>query len=153
MSSLWGNPVWNLFHTFAEKVNDDWYRRNYYMCFDMFKKICHYLPCPVCTMHAKRYLQRIKSHNVNTKAKLQNMFFHFHNSVNARTGKSPFKAENLVIYQKKHLGIILHNFVQTYAKNYNTQLLAGRMPSRNKRRDIANSILKWFRQFWREFNH
>ena len=153
MSSLWGNAVWSLFHTFAEKVDERAYAVYYISCLDMFKKICKYLPCPVCTMHANAYLNSIRSDDVNTKSKLRKMFLHFHNIVNYRLGKPQFKEENLIMYQRKNLASVIHNFVQTYAKKYNSQLLAGRMPTRNMRRNIAASVLKWFRKFWRIFHH
>tara|TARA_Y100001970_G_scaffold291041_1_gene426827 strand:- start:3101 stop:3562 length:462 start_codon:yes stop_codon:yes gene_type:complete len=152
MSALWGNATWILFHTFAEKVNEHFYQQHYPVCLNMFKKICQYLPCPVCCEHATAYLKYIKPQHVNTKAKLQHMFYTFHNEVNRRIRTPLYPKENLILYREKTMNSVLHNFVQTYAKKYNSTLLAGQISSRNTRRRIAHSVLKWFRNHWQMFH-
>jgi len=152
MSALWGNATWTLFHTFAEQVDETFYRNNYPSCLNMFKKICRHLPCPDCCAHATAYLKYIQPADVNTKAKLQRMFYTFHNTVNRRLRTPLFPEENLILYSQKPMNAVLHNFVQTYAKKYNSTLLAGRMPSRNMRRRVAHGVLKWFRQHWQMFH-
>ena len=152
MSALWGNATWTLFHTFAEQIDETFYKQHHSTCLDMFKKICQHLPCPDCRAHATAYLKNIKPADVNTKAKLRRMFYIFHNRVNQRLHTPLFPEGNLIIYSLETMNTVLHNFVQTYAKKYDIGLSPGHISTRNRRRQVARSVLQWFHKHWNMFH-
>ena len=55
----WGPPTWYFLHGFAEKINKEYYESNVLTCFDIIKKICFALPCPICRNHAISYLSNL----------------------------------------------------------------------------------------------
>ena len=103
MSSFWSSPVWLFFHTFAQKINKDFFKKKRIQCLQIIAQICSvYLPCPMCRRHATAYIRKHLT-NIKTKADLILFFFNFHNSVNQRIHKPIFKFENLKIYNKYNL--------------------------------------------------
>ena len=85
--AFWGTPTWYLFHSLAEKVNEEKYKKHYMIVWNFIKEICNALPCPYCKAHATNYVNGISILNINTKQKLITTLFNFHNDVNVRTGK------------------------------------------------------------------
>ena len=57
--------------------------------------ICVNLPCPVCSAHAKEYMEKINFNTIRTKEDLKNMLFQFHNNVNLRKNVYLFPREQL----------------------------------------------------------
>jgi hypothetical protein len=80
-------------------------------------QICNHLPCPECTTHAKEFWYKVKTANIKTKMDLINLLFVFHNMVNKRKGRMPFKYENLQFYETKNL-INTYNY---FSRNFNTK--------------------------------
>jgi hypothetical protein len=115
MTNNWGKPTWFFFHSLAEQVNDEFYKKNYKTIFNFIVRICTCLPCPDCTKHATLYLNKIHPSSVNTKEKLQNMLFSFHNTVNIRKRKPIFN--NFNIYKFSRLDLIFNEFKNQYINN------------------------------------
>ena len=44
--SRWSIPTWYLFHGIAEKIDEQYYKENYFKVFQLFIIICNNLPCP-----------------------------------------------------------------------------------------------------------
>tara|TARA_X000000368_G_scaffold389359_1_gene351654 strand:- start:1048 stop:1623 length:576 start_codon:yes stop_codon:yes gene_type:complete len=95
--AYWGTPTWFLFHTIAARIKTDYYALNYQYIWGFIKKCCGTLPCPFCRQHAIDYTNNISLSNINTKEKLQNVLFHFHNTANTNSGS---KTENISILEK-----------------------------------------------------
>jgi hypothetical protein len=57
---VWGPPIWILFHTLAEKINESDYSRIGLELYGYIRQICNYLPCPDCSQHATRFLSTVK---------------------------------------------------------------------------------------------
>ena len=70
MSRLWAPPTWYFFHTFAEKINTQFYRHNVSHCFNIIRQICYNLPCPDCRYHATNYINKIRFQDGSTKENL-----------------------------------------------------------------------------------
>ena len=118
MKAYWGTPTWLLFHSLAEKVNEEKYKKHYMVVWNFIKEICASLPCPYCKQHAVSYVNSISISEINTKNKLINRLFVFHNDVNVRTGKS--KKNNVVLYKYKsaNLNKILELFTSRFFVSY-----------------------------------
>ena len=69
MSGLyrWAPPTWIFFHTFAAKVNKQFFEANRDQCLSIIKMACSCLPCPECTRHSTHFLKTVNGNNVKTK--------------------------------------------------------------------------------------
>ena len=116
--AYWGTPTWLLFHSLAEKVNEAKYKQHYMVVWNFIREICASIPCPYCKQHAVNYTNSIQISQINTKEKLINTLFVFHNDVNVKTGKS--KSNNIVLYKYKsaNLNKILELFMNRFFVSY-----------------------------------
>ena len=97
---VWGPPIWNLFHTLIEKVNENAYPYISRQLFNIIVRICKFLPCPECSNDATLFLAKLKIENLKTKHDLKNTFYLFHNYVNAKKRKPLFNYANINIYKR-----------------------------------------------------
>ena len=101
----WSIPTWMFFHGIAEKVDETYYKNNYKDVFDIIRTICQNLPCPYCREHATNYCKTLTDNKINSKEKLKNELFIFHNNVNKKLDKK--------IFNKSILKIFLSSFLLT----------------------------------------
>jgi len=99
---IWGKYTWTFLHCLAEKIKEPYYHRYKNLLFEIFRIVCHNLPCPICQVHAKEKLAQTNFNLLRTKEQFKQYVFNFHNSVNER----------------KSLGIADISILQTY-KLYN----------------------------------
>lgn len=140
----WGPPTWYLFHTLAEKVNENNFA---YIRNDLVNNIisiCKNLPCPKCASHASEYMSKININSIRTKHDLKNMLFVFHNEVNSRTGTPQFSYEEL---NDKYSKAITTNIIQTFFvffqdKSFNVSSITNNM----HRARLIESLKNWFLQ-------
>lgn len=118
MSKEWGAPTWMFFHTFAEKINDEFYRKHTPYILGLFKQICSALPCPTCQVHATQYMSRIHVRSVLTKDQFKEMLWTFHNTVNRRLKKPVFTKDQMQMYQRIHLPKIMKYFRDQMYRNW-----------------------------------
>ena len=111
--NIWGKFTWIFFHVLVSKIKDD-NLEIIGQTFSMIRNICNNLPCPTCTSHAKDFLSKIKPSEINSKEKLVNLLYCFHNTVNQRKKKPIFKYEDLKPYENFNLAISFNNFAQAY---------------------------------------
>ena len=114
----WGNATWLMFHSIAEKINKDWYVKNYQFVWKFIKNCCFNLPCPFCRDHAINYIKNIDMTQINTKEKLIRYLFDFHNSVNSRVRNKIYKLHELSKYKKANMNNIFRNFEINFFKMY-----------------------------------
>jgi len=55
---VWGPPIWNLFHTLAEKIHEDKFEILGEKLLFFIKRISTNLPCPICSQHAAKFFTR-----------------------------------------------------------------------------------------------
>tara|TARA_B000000475_G_C15999637_1_gene448417 strand:- start:2042 stop:2635 length:594 start_codon:yes stop_codon:yes gene_type:complete len=115
---FWGKPTWILFHSLAEKANDEKYKVHYNELWDFIRNICGGLPCPYCRADASKYINNIPLSSVNTKDKLKKVLFDFHNYVNIKTGKSVENINILEKYKNANLKKILEFFIARFFVSY-----------------------------------
>jgi len=152
MSGLyrWAPPTWAFFHTFAAKVNKQFFEANRDQCLSIIKMACNCLPCPECTRHAIHFFTRVNRNTVKTKEDLILMLFDFHNSVNRRLGKAQFTKESLVMYNNYRIDIALVNFINGYSSKYGS-IMSGIISTLGKRQSTARAIRSWMKNNWNNF--
>ena len=149
MSKRWSHPTWAFFHTFGEKVEESFYNRNRDICLQIIKTICGLLPCPVCRVHATRYMKRINIQQLPTKEHFKNMLFNFHNDVNRRLRKSKFPKGRLVLYQKRNVIHLIDMMCKEIKSYYKTNMfhMSITSPDFTMLNNIQTSIHKYVRFF------
>jgi len=136
----WGQPTWYFFHSFAEKINKDFYQKNAHECNNIIKQICNNLPCEFCTKHAKEFLKLHPLNKIKTKSEFKEYLFYFHNVVNLKTNKKEMNRSILKKYENSKFENIVKYFIQNFKKreyvtlNFNNQL---------QRQDIIKKIINW----------
>lgn len=125
----WGAPIWTFFHTLAEKIKPEYYQKKSKELFDIITLICKNLPCPICTEHATKYLNKINVLSLKTKDDMKLMLFQFHNEVNKRKQYQHFSLSEL---DSKYASAVtlqaMNNFIASYSKkSRNVQLIATEM--------------------------
>lgn len=149
MSSVWGPPIWTLFHALAAKVKEDKFVQIKPQLISFIKMICFNLPCPNCAMHAKSVLAKIRFERILNPTMLQNFLYTFHNSVNKRKNKPEFDRTKLPVYADVNLVSAFNNFVAVFHTRGNMKMLAESF----QRAQIVKSFKKWFANNLQHFNH
>ena len=121
---IWGPPVWRLFHTLAEKINENSYPILSRSLFHIIVRICKYLPCPECSSDASNFLAKINPENLKTKDSFKKMLYLFHNYVNSKKRKGLFNYSNINVYKNYKLGPIVNHFISVYNTRGNMKLLS-----------------------------
>ena len=114
----WGTPTWYLFHSIAAKINEEYYKNNYKMVWQFIKSVCSQLPCPYCRSHALLYVNKINDTQVNTKEKLIDILYNFHNHVNTNSGSKQYSKEKLDVYKKANIQKMFNFFLSRFFKSY-----------------------------------
>jgi hypothetical protein len=112
----WGPTTWTFMHTLAEKIKDASFPLIGQELISKIVNICHHLPCPECTLHAKQFWSNVKISNVHSRTDLINLLHMFHNMVNKRKKTLPFKQVDLQYYKTLNI-ITTYNI---FVKNFNT---------------------------------
>jgi hypothetical protein len=138
----WGEPIWYLFHTLAEKVRDDIFPEIRVELLNTIISICSNLPCPKCTSHATEYLKRVNFTSIQTKDDLKKLLFLFHNEVNKRKNLPLFQYNDLDDkYSKANTMKIITYFISEYSKtDFNVTMITENM----QRGMILDKLKKWF---------
>jgi hypothetical protein len=138
----WGEPTWFLLHTLAEKVKSESFPLIRNELLQNIYNICTNLPCPVCSDHARQYLNSINFNTILTKQDLKIILFNFHNQLNAKKGFPIFMENDLnEKYSKANTVNIIYNFMDSFLENDKIpQMMANGM----FRRRIASKISEWF---------
>jgi hypothetical protein len=144
---VWGPAIWTLFHTLAEKINDNAYPYLINSMFTIIVKICKFLPCPECSRDASSFLARININNYKTKREFKNMLYLFHNWVNSKKRKPLFNYGYINKYANLNLINVVNNFISNYNTKGNMKLLAETF----QRSFVIKDFVTWFRANIRAF--
>lgn len=110
----WGKPIWIFLHSVAANVNDDNFNLFKYEILQMIYMICTNLPCPTCSQHAQRYLSSVNFNSINSKQKLIEQLYLFHNSVNVRKNQPLYSESGL----SKYNNVNIHNVILDFFKAF-----------------------------------
>jgi hypothetical protein len=139
---VWGPTTWKLFHCLAEKIKIQ-HESNQSICIQLFqviKQICGALPCPDCSMHATHSLKNISNGEINTRQKLVNILYLFHNSVNRRKKKHLYNYSNINIYRTYNLLQVFRQFLSVFHTQGNMQQLTESF----RRQMVIKNVKGWF---------
>lgn len=136
---IWGNTVWFLFHTIAEKIREEKFNNAKPEIINIIKLTCKILPCPECSQHATELINSVKLEEITTKEELKLFLFNFHNHINNKLNKPIFNKEELNKYNKANIYIIIKNFNIIFSSNSNIPQL---MSSSFQRKTNLPHILK-----------
>ena len=136
---IWGNTVWFLFHTIAEKIKEEKLNDSKSDIINVIKLTCKCLPCPECSQHATELINSVKLEEIRTKEELKLFLFNFHNHINKKLNKPIFNQEELNKYSKANINIIIKNFNIIFSGNSNIPQL---MNSSFQRKTNLPIILK-----------
>ena len=120
---VWGPPIWLFFHTITSKVKDGLDINVYKGLFRIIKTICKNLPCPTCSTDATLFLSKINEDVINSKQKLINNIYIFHNYVNKKNNKQLFNYNKIVNYNQLDLAVVIRQFIRAYNTQGNMNLL------------------------------
>ena len=147
---VWGPATWTLFHTLAEKIKDEHYNELLPDMLIMIKRICMNLPCPDCSAHAIQTMSKVSASHFPTKDSFKTFLFHFHNSVNMRTGKQAVSLDELnAKYARANTFMIVPYFIKVFSyRNTNVRLLINSF-----HKDLLiKDFIKWMRENSFKFN-
>ena len=120
---VWGPPIWIFFHTITARVKDGLDVNVYKGLFRIIKTICKNLPCPTCSTDATLFLSKINEDVINSKQKLINNIYIFHNYVNKKNNKQLFNYNKIVNYNQLDLAVVIRQFIRAYNTQGNMNLL------------------------------
>ena len=120
---VWGPPIWLFFHTITSKIKDGLDINVYKGLFRIIKTICKNLPCPTCSTDATLFLSKINEDIINSKQKLINNIYIFHNYVNKKTHKKLFNYNMILNYNQLDLAVVIRQFIRAYNTQGNMNLL------------------------------
>jgi len=121
---VWGPPIWLFFHTITAKVKDDLDINVYKGLFRIIKTICKNLPCPTCSTDATQFLSKINEDVINSKQKLINNMYIFHNYVNKKNKKKLFNYNMILNYNQVDLAVTIRQFIRAYNTQGNMNLIS-----------------------------
>ena len=142
----WGPPTWEFMHTLVEKVK--WNPNIGQQLISILMQISSHLPCPECTQHAKEFWRYVQKDNIKGKEDLINLLYVFHNKVNVRKKKIPFKYTDLSKYKGKQL-------IKTYLifrDNFHTHGNMNLINESFHREAFKDRLNKWMISNIRNFN-
>lgn len=117
----WGNAVWLLFHTLAEKIKPE-YTEELIVIVSHITSICSNLPCPDCQQHASRVMAQVNKNAIAaSKETLIDFLWKFHNEVNKRTKAAFYTKEALDKYKTANTINVVKYFIQIMSKTSNNE--------------------------------
>lgn len=138
----WGQPIWFLFHTLAEKVKVDDFPYIKKELFNNIVLICKNLPCPTCASHATDFMSKVNFNVINTKEELKTLLFQFHNVVNHKKGFPIFTRVEL---DEKYSKAVTMNIINNFLIHFQNKHRSIQMIADDMYRQRLSLLLKdWF---------
>ena len=123
MTSTWGPQVWCFLHKLVASIKDESFHIIGNQALTYIIQICSMLPCPDCSNHARMFFNKINKSYVNSRTKLIDLLFIFHNEVNKRTKKQiTFPYNSLNMYDNINLYNAYNDFFKVYKINTSAKL-------------------------------
>ena len=139
--TAWGHPIWLFFHTLSYKIKETSFPLVGQELLRLIHGIATNLPCPVCSDHARTYMNNINFLAIQNKEQFINFLYQFHNSVNLRKGYSIFPREEI---DTKYSAAVLPAIFRTFEKAYQDKAYN---PSHIHDEFVRNRILKNMRDW------
>ena len=115
----WGNAVWLLFHTLAEKIKDE-HISELPILVSNITIIFNNLPCPDCQQHASKTMNMVNKNAIaSSKEALIDFLWKFHNDVNKRTKTLYYSKESLDKYKTSNTRNVIKHFIKIMSATSN----------------------------------
>lgn len=137
---LWGPHTWLFLHSLVEQVNENDYVSIKDSLFNIIKRICNFLPCPDCSIHAMNFLSRVTRNQINGKQDLINIIYLLHNSVNSRTRKPLYNHSDLSKYKNINVFKAYYNFSLVYNTKGNMRMASDNFQRQYVLKDVADFL-------------
>lgn len=148
---IWGNHIWTLFHTLAEKISPESFLIVGNDLIDIVIKICGNLPCPTCSEHALYYISKNKFNTtyITSKEQFRLALFNFHNYVNNEKRYQQFSIDELSgRYANLNTISVIQNFMTVFKdKHFSINMISNDF-HRNR---IVTQLTQWFKENIRLF--
>jgi hypothetical protein len=119
----WGPNTWKYLHTYTIHINEKHFIKHRNDIIGHLVKVATNLPCPICSTHAKEYLNNRTLHRINNKEALVKLFFDFHNQVNKNKHKSQETVDILNSYQHNSIRDCARVYLQTWVQSSKSRYL------------------------------
>jgi hypothetical protein len=117
----WGNAVWLLFHTLAEKIKDE-HTSELPLLVSHISDICNNLPCPDCQQHASKTMTQVNKSTITaSKEALIHFLWVFHNNVNKRSKSNFYNKESLDKYKTSNTRNVVNHFIVIMSATSNNE--------------------------------
>ena len=117
----WGNAIWLLFHTLAEKLKEE-HQAELPRLVTHIVSICSHLPCPDCQQHATQTMSRVNQAAISAnKEALIDFLWRFHNDVNKRTKTLFYAKSALDIYKTANTYQVVKHFIRVMSATSNNE--------------------------------
>ena len=138
----WGNNVWFLFHSLAEKIDENKFVTIKNHIIETTKLICSCLPCPDCSKDATEILNKMNLNNMlNNKNDIIKFYYDFHNHINKKLKKPQYNYSYLNKYKKANFNLILNNFITIFLNQpHNPKLITENFQRKNKIKIIVKNF-------------
>lgn len=150
LPSVWGPPVWCLFHVLTVNLKEESFNVIGKVLFHYIKRLCNFLPCVECSIHSKIFFSKLNDSSIDTKIKLMNTLYVFHNIVNKKKHKNLYNYED-VVPRYNNLRII--NVYNNFVKIYNTKGNLNQINESFHRQRLLLEFKKWLIFNLKHFNN
>ena len=117
----WGNAIWLLFHTLAEKIKDEHISELPILVSNITSN-CNNLPCPDSQQHASKTMNVVnKTAIASSKEALIDFLWKFHNDVNKRTKTAYYPKESLDKYKTANTQNVIKHFIKIMSATSNNE--------------------------------
>ena len=117
----WGNAVWLLFHTLAEKIKEE-HVDELPILVSHIANICNNLPCPDCQQHASKTMTQVNKPSITaSKDALIDFLWKFHNDVNKRSKAKFYPKESLDKYKTANTHNVVRHFILIMSATSNNE--------------------------------
>lgn len=140
--TIWGPPIWSLFHTLIEKIKEEHFKEIHMELFYHIRRICNFLPCPDCSNHATLFLSKVKPNQISNKNDFKNMLYFFHNQVNLRKKKQIFPYSEIDKYKMMNVISVFNGFISVYHNKGNMKMLTESFQRQLIIQEFKNWLLK-----------
>jgi Erv1 / Alr family len=138
----WGEPIWFLFHTLAQKVKPEAFPYVRVELLNNIYAICANLPCPVCANHATEYLNKRNFNTIHTKDELIRVMYAFHNDVNQRKNMAMFDFADV---EDKYNAAVTVNIIQYFMSVFEKKSNNVKNPTQDfNKKNLIAALKKWF---------
>lgn len=149
MKKEWGPAVWSFIHSFCARLDESQFEENKYLIYEFLSSLLNNLPCPECSINARRFILSVRIQHVKSKTHLCNIFYDFHNKVSMRVKhiENPqlFSPDILNKYKNRNIKQEFRNYHAAWVKHSNVPSVLA-MTSTFIRNMYINNAISWMRK-------